>query len=85
MMIERDSLHMAPIDQHDLAVAHDLGTLEGKLAAIYENTKILPALALKVERHETQLRFIRWLGTTTIVALLAAGLAWVKAYFTSGR
>lgn len=76
---------MAPIDQHDLSVAHDLGTLEGKLAAIYENTKILPALALKVERHETQLRFIRWAGITTIGAIISAGLAWLRAQFTSGR
>lgn len=76
---------MSPIDQHDLSVAHDLGTLEGKLAAIYENTKGLPALALKVERHETQLRFIRWIGATSVLAVLSTCVAWLKTHFTAGR
>ena len=76
---------MTPIDQHDLSVAHDLGTIEGKLAAILENTKVLPELALKVERHETQLRFIRWVGTTAIGGAIAFIIAWFKAQFSSGR
>lgn len=76
---------MTPIDQHDLNVAHDLGTLEGKLAAIYENTKVIPELIKKVERHDTQLRFIRWIGVTTIGALVSACVAWLKAQFSSGR
>lgn len=76
---------MASIDQHDLSVAHDLGTLEGKIAAIYENTKVLPDLIAKVERHDTQLRFIRWIGVTTIGALISGCIAWFKAQFSSGR
>jgi hypothetical protein len=76
---------MPPIDQHDLSVAHDLGTIEGKLAAILENTKILPELALKVERHETQLRFIRWVGTTSIGGIIALAIAWFKTHFSPGR
>jgi len=70
---------MTPIDNHDLQVAHDLGTVEGKLAAILENTKILPELMRKVEAHDTQLSMIRWVGTTAIGGVIAFFVAWFKS------
>jgi len=76
---------MSPIDSHDLSVAHDLGTLEGKVGAIYDNTKVIPELIAKVAKHETQLRFIRKLGFVSLVALLGLIVEWIKTQFSSGR
>ena len=67
---------MAPLDTHDLQIAHDLGTVEGKLAAILENTKVLPELVRKVEVHDTELKFLRWAGVTLVGALIALAVAW---------
>ena len=75
---------MTPLDQHDINVAHDLGTLEGKVAAIYENTKNLPELIAKVEKHEQQLRFINWIASTAGFVFLMQLGAWVKAHFAPG-
>jgi hypothetical protein len=76
---------MTPIDPHDLQVAHDLGTVEGRLDAILEHTRVIPELMKKVEKHETQLRFIRRAGFSTLAALLSLVVAWVKSHFPSGR
>lgn len=76
---------MPPIDQHDLDVAHDLGTLEGKLAAIYENTKSLPDLIAKVERHDAQLKLILWGGGLSITTFFTFILAWIKSHFSAVR
>jgi hypothetical protein len=67
---------MAPLDTHDLQIAHDLGTVEGKLSAILENTKVLPELMQKVESHDTQLHLIRWIGVTLVGVLAALAVAW---------
>jgi len=75
---------MSPLDPHDLSLAHDLGTLEGKVAAIYENTKNLPDLIAKVERHENQLRIINWIASTAVFVLLMNIGAWVKSHFFDG-
>lgn len=74
---------MPPFEQHDLQVAHDLGTLEGKVAAILQYTSQIPEIAKKVEKHESQLRLIRWGGVTTVTAFIAIFVAWIKSQFSS--
>ena len=76
---------MTPLDPHDLQVAHDLGTVEGRLDLLLDRTKDLPQLMQKVEKHETQLRFIRKLGFAGVVALLSLVVAWFKTQFSTGR
>lgn len=73
------------LNEHDLKVAHDLGTLEGQIAAIYENTRVLPELVRKVERHDTQLGLIGWIGGSTVFVFLTAIGTWFKTHFFPGR
>lgn len=76
---------MPNFEQHDIQVAHDLGTLEGKVAAILQYTSQIPDIAKKVEKHENQLRFIRWAGVTSVGALISLVVAWFRAQFSTGR
>lgn len=76
---------MPPIDPHDLQVAHDLGTVEGRLDLLLERTQNLPELVKKVEKHDIQLSFIAWVGGTAVASFFLFLVAWAKSRFLQGR
>jgi hypothetical protein len=70
-------------NEYDIRFSHDLGTLEGKIAAIYENTKVIPKLIEKVEKHETQLNVLSWVASTTVGAIILGFFGWLGSKFSS--
>jgi len=71
---------MSEHDNHDNDVERTLGRLESAVAAIHENTKVLPELTLKVERHDNELRAVKYIAGAGFLAIIGNIVGWIKSH-----
>lgn len=70
-----------PSEPSPFDLGHEIGQIQGGISTLLERTADLPELRTKVNRHESELSLLKWVGGTAVAGAMTAAWAAFKAKF----